>query len=155
MSSPSLRWLQGWAYRQWTLETPSLDHAVSRLDEGGAPQMKGAVARYLHLTGKDTSDPAFDVDEDGRYRTPLRAAMRRIRDPWLRLFLRDIVPEQLNPSLICARYDIPKPVESWVMHAALTMLWREYRAAPLPQRSWVDQSDSQRNAILAGDIAAA
>ena len=74
--------------------------------------------RQAELRSDDWSHVARMTDEDGRYRTPLRAAISRIRDPWLRLFIRDLIAEELRPSDIAMLYGIPKSVEGWVMQGS-------------------------------------
>lgn len=148
----SLRWLLAWAYRQWTLETPSLGHSISLTDEGGSPDMKAVAKAYLGLLRRgdgrdDWEQTACRLDRDGFYVTPLRAAMTRVRSLAMRRFLHDLIPNaMLRPSDVAQLHGSPSWAEAWVMHGALEILYREFRAAPLPQRSWVDLSDSQRAA---------
>lgn len=152
MADNRLRFLLGWAHRNWTLETPTLGHAVSLTDAGGAPDMKGAAKAYLGLVRKgdgpdDWQRTAQRRDEDGRYITPLRAALYRIRNPELRRFLHHLIPNAvLRPSDIATVHGIPTWAEAWVMQGALEILYREFQSAPIPQRSWVDMSESQQRA---------
>ena len=147
-----LRFLLSWAYKQWSLETPSLGHSVSLTDEGGSPDMKAAAKAYLGLLrrGEERDDwerTATRLDKDGFYITPLRAAMTRIRTLAMRRFLHDLVPNaMLRPSDIAELHGSPGWAEAWVMQGALEALYREFHAAPVPQRSWVDLSTSQQNA---------
>lgn len=175
-----LRVLLQWAYRQWTLETPTLSHSVSQTDAGGVPSMNAAAAAYLRLGVKrcwpDNAEPSLatrtmheacsrggcqlgqdewektarKLDEDGFYRTPLRAAMSRIRNPAMRRFLHDLVPNaMLRPSDVAQLHGTPGWAEAWVMQGALEALYREFHAAPVPQVSWVDRSAAQQNAEAA------
>jgi hypothetical protein len=145
MTEPSLRWLQAWAHRQYVLETPNLEHSVSVNDDGGSPQMHGAVLAYLN-------NAPDKLDKEGRLRTPLRAALARITDDELRLFLRDLIPNALNPSLVARIHNLPRWSEARMMHVALLALWRayqnvlasEYRRTARP--GWLDMSESQQHA---------
>ena len=157
---PALRCLLAWSHRQWVLETPTLEHAVSHTDPGGTPDMKAAAKAFLGLLRKDTERDDWErtatrLDKDGYYVTPLRAAMTRIRSLAMRRFLHDLIPNAMQrPSDIAELHGTPGWAEAWVIEGALSALYREYHAAPIPQRSWVDQSDAQRNAVLAGEVAA-
>lgn len=147
-----LRYLLSWAYQQWTLECPTLGHSVTLTDEGGGPDMKAAAKAYLGLLRRgenpdDWEKTARKTDADGFYVTPLRAALSRIRNLAMRRFLHDLIPNaMLRPSDIAQLHGTPGWAEAWVMQGALEALYREYHAAPVPQRSWVDLSDSQRTA---------
>ena len=149
--SARLRFLLRWAHQQWTLETPTLDHQ-RQLDAGGAPTMQSRAAGYLALLRRgegrdDWERTACALDLDGFYRTPLRAAMSRVRNLAMRRFLHDLVPNaMLRPSDIAQLHGSPGWAEAWVMQGALEILYREFHAAPVPRRSWVDLSDSQRAA---------
>lgn len=152
MNQPRLRWLLAWAHRQWVLETPSLGHAVGLTDEGGSPDMKASAKMYLGLLRRgegrdDWERTACRLDKDGFYATPLRAAMTRVRSLAMRRFLHDLIPNAMQrPSDIASLHGTPGWAEAWVMAGALEILYREYRARPLPQRSWVDLSESQQAA---------
>lgn len=156
----SLNALLKWAHAQWVIETPTLGHAVSVMDAGGAPDMKVAAKAYLNMLRKgdgpdDWMQAACVRDEDGFYRTPLRAALAKVENPWVRRFLHDLIPNaQFRPSDIAALHGIPAWTEHWVMFECLVILEREWMAAPPPKSSWVDLSDSQRNAVVAGEAAA-
>lgn len=155
-----IRVLLQWAARTWELETPTLGHAVSLTDAGGVPAMKAAAQAYLGLLRRgeqrdDWERNACALDEDGFYRTPLRAAMSRVRSLPMRRFLHDLVPNALlRPSDIAELHGTPGWAEAWVMQGALEILYREFLARPVPQRSWIEQSDSQRNAVVAGEAVA-
>jgi hypothetical protein len=150
--TPNLRWLLGWAHRQYTAETPELQHSVGRVDEGGGPRMAQSVATYLGLAGSYRAQQPWALDDDGKYRTPLRAALSQIRDPDLRTFLRDLVPNALLPSEIARVHGIPKWAEPDIMHKALLVLWRHYLEQP--PVSWIDISASQQRAIIAAEAVA-
>lgn len=122
--------------------------------------MKGAALVYLNLAGQqrqgadDWTKAACALDDDGFYRTPLRCALSSIRDPWMRRFLHDLIPNaMLSPSAVAQVHGIPHVVEGLVMRFCLMNLWRECQAAPY-RPSWVDQSLSQQNAVLAGEAVA-
>jgi hypothetical protein len=152
VSDNRLRFLLQWAHHQWALETPTLGHSLGSTDAGGVPTLKAAAAGYLGLLrqgdGRDQWErTARKVDEDGFYRTPLRAAMSRINNLAMRRFLHDLVPNaMLRPSDIAELHGTPRWAEAWVMQGALEILYREYQAAPVPQRSWVDKSAAQQSA---------
>jgi hypothetical protein len=152
--TPNLRWLLGWANRQYTAETPELQHSVSRVDEGGGPAMGQGVAIYLGLAGSYKAQQPWALDDDGRYRTPLRAALASIgrRNPELGIFLRDLVPNSLMPSEVARVHGIPRWAEAEMMHRALLILWHAFLEQP--PVSWVDISDASRNAIVAGEAVA-
>ena len=134
------------------METPSLGHSISLTDEGGAPDMKAAAKAYLGLLRKgdgpdDWEKTACRRDPDGRYVTPFRAALSKIRNQKLRRFLHDLIGNVLlRPSDVTTVHGIPDWAEAWVIEGALEILYREYQAAPTPKRSWIDKSDSQRSA---------
>lgn len=154
----TLQALLSWANRQWVLETPELQHAVSQTDEGGAPEMKPAAASYLgllakrHLRGDPVDNTPDDprrlacrLDEEGKYRTPLRCAIERVGKPERRRFLRDLVPELYRPSDIAAIHGIPPWCAGDVMHRSLSELRRLYREEP--EAAWISgRSDAQRSA---------
>jgi hypothetical protein len=156
----SLRWLLGWAAQQWALETPNLDHSVALVDPGGSPDMKAAARAYLNLSfrGEGADDwrrVACRLDRDGFYRTPLRCALANIRNDWIRRFLHDLLPNAvLSPSYVAELHGVPRAVETWVMQGCLELLYREYVNRPRVERSWVDLSDSQRSAVVAGEAVA-
>ena len=146
-----MRWLLRWASAGWSMETPSLGHSVSLTDEGGAPDMKGAAKAYLGLLRRgdgpdDWEKTACRRDADGRYVTPMRAALSKVRNQKLRRFLHDLIPNTLRPSDITTVHGVPDWAEAWAIEGALEILYREYQAAPLPRRSWVDLSTSQQAA---------
>jgi hypothetical protein len=148
------RVLMRWASQGWEMETPSLGHSISLTDEGGAPDMKGAAKAYLGLLRRgdgpdDWEKTACRRDADGRYVTPLRAALSKVRNQKLRRFLHDLIGNALRPSDITNVHGVPDWAEAWVIQGALEILYREYQAAPLPQRSWVELSASQQNAETA------
>ena len=156
--NPTLRFLLGWAHRQYVLETPELQHTLSRVGDDGDPDMSVAARFYLGLSKRGQSrDNWFDIssqlDDEGRYRTPLRAALARIRDANMRLFLRDLVPELYRPTDIADIHAIPPWARTWVMHGALLALWHEYLERPPIPVGWVSMSDSQRSAVVAGEVA--
>ncbi|MGA0060619.1 MAG: hypothetical protein ACO3RU_13630 [Planctomycetota bacterium] len=168
----SLHALLRWANKAYREETPELGHAVALTDEGGAPEMKPAVAAYLGLHAKrllekdDRPDNwralAGRRDHDGFYITPLRYAIELCPDPAERRFLRDLVPELYYPSEIAELHGIPRWAAKYVMHPALTRLWHTHQGLMRDQAKgtsryvgWVSMSDSQRAAIEAGEKDAA
>lgn len=155
----TLRALLRWANQAYLEETPSLDH-IRQTDEGGAPDMRVVVKRYLRLEhngGDDVTDDwrwvARRTDHDGRYLTPLRAAIESIGDPMRRRFLRDLVPELYRPSDIAAIHGIPEWCASDVMYRSLAMLQSRYQTHRPVSTGWVSMSESQRAAIEAGEAA--
>lgn len=138
--------------------------------------MRGSVQSYLRLqaTCRDhgardhrcvyaSADDWYQVahrrDQDGTLLTPMRAALSRIRDPWLRRFLRDLLPEELEPSAVAAFHGIPMAAQAWFIDAAVDRLRREHERLVSEERygrrvGWVSQSESQRNAMLAGEAVA-
>lgn len=121
--------------------------------------MKGAAKAYLGLLRKgdgpdDWEKTACRRDPDGRYVTPLRCALSKVRNQQLRRFLHDLIPNaMLRPSDVATVHGIPAWAEAWAIQGALEILYREYQAAPLPQRSWVDMSTSQQHAEAIADAA--
>lgn len=166
--APSLHALLSWASKQYRLETPGLEHAVALTDEGGAPEMKPAVAAYLGLQAKrlmaDDRQPddwkrlAGKKDKDGKYVTPLRYAIELAPDPDERSFLRSLVPELYYPSEIALIHGIPKWAAGYVMYATLDRLRARYDQLMRDQEKgtaanvgWVSMSESQRSAVVAGE----
>lgn len=163
----TLHALLKWANKAYRDETPSFDHDhKEHFDEGGAPEMKPAVAAYLGLVAKRHLDTRPDNwralagrrDADGRYLTPLRYSIELCPDPAERQFLRDLVPEVYYPSEIAEINGVPKWAAKYVMHAALTRLYRTYEGLMRDQEKgtaryvgWVSMSESSRNAIIAGE----
>ena len=113
----------------------------------------GAETKQAPLRGTlepdDWERVACRRDDDGRYVTPMRAALSKIRNQKLRRFLHDLIPNTLRPSDITTVHGVPEWAEGWAIEGALEILYREYQAAPTPRRSWVDLSASQQNAETA------
>jgi hypothetical protein len=152
----TLRALLRWANRCYVEETPPLDHLARQTDDGGSPDMRTAVKRYLRLIHND--DGADDwrraacrVDHDGRYVTPLRCAIESIHDPQRRRFLRDLVPELYRPSDIATLHGIPEWCAGDVMYRSLAMLHARYQIHRPASVGWVSMSESQRAAISDGE----
>jgi hypothetical protein len=142
--------------------------------QGGRPEWckspKGAEAKRRHDECRNSSvgclvQPddfvrrAWGRDEDGYLRTPLHAALTRIKAPKLRHLLQDVLPEVYFPSEILA---LNGYTEHWeqnaILREALTILAREYRDLDRvrPRKTaWTDLSSSQQAAIEAGEKAAA
>jgi hypothetical protein len=157
--------LLSWANTQYRLETPELQHSVGLTDEGGSPEMKPAAASYLGLLVRKALSDAKDeqpddwrrqacrVDEDGKYRTPLRCALERVPDPEMRHFLRDLVPEQFRPEDVGVVHGLPKWTIPIVMYRALSVLRQKYREQP--ETRWISgRSDAQRAAETTTEEAA-
>lgn len=147
----SLKALLHWAHTQYVMETPNLEHSVHQVDTDGDPLMRAAARIYLALSGPKGDAPdnwsriAGRVDEDGFYRTPLRRALETLPAE-RKALLRDIVPEELNPSDVARLHGIPAWCEGDVIYRSLTMLWGRYLERPMPKPSWLDRSESQRQA---------
>ena len=146
----TLRALLHWARSEYVAETPNLDHSQSHIDDDGAPTMGAQVRAYLALAGKDAREDnwlriASKCDDDGFYRTPLRRAMETLPRE-RRLFLRDVVPELFHVTDIATLHGIPTWCANDVLYRSLTMLWQRYLDTPVPERNYLDLSESQRAA---------
>lgn len=167
------RSLLAWLASGYALEAPEKLHSGARLETDGDPAMTGEAAGWLGFhQGEDRGlvpEPdreataggdmdwrriASRVDVDGKYKTPIRAALSRIADPKRRRFACELAVNLYFPLDVAAANDIAG--EPWQVQAAiqatLELVWRTYADAPEPRSrsaGWVDRSESQQAAELA------
>lgn len=154
----TLRGLLSWASHQLRLETPELGHSASLTDDGGSPDMKAAAKAYLALTTRVQVDDRPDswraiacrLDKDGFYVTPLRCALEGLPAE-RRALLRDALANELFALDMATIHGIPTWAAGDVLFRSLRLLWDRYLDRPLPRRSWIELSDSQRAAVQAGE----
>lgn len=140
-----LRWLQA----GYALEAPNRLHDRDIADDG-APDHTGEAKAYIGLSQQrepnDWPAVARRLDPDGFYQTPMRAAISRVGDPDRRRLLGGLACNMFTPLDVTRAEGIPDWCAGDVMYRALSLLWSVYTDRPIPQRSWVDKSDSQRAA---------
>jgi hypothetical protein len=138
-----------WLTHQYALEAPTRLHDRDVADDG-APDHTGEAKSWLGMaqerTPNDWREVACARDADGYRRTPMRCAIARISDPDRRALLGGLAVNLLTPLDVTRAHGIPDWAASDVMWRSLTTLWALYEEVPIPRRSWVDLSDSQRAA---------
>jgi hypothetical protein len=137
-----LRWLQ----EQYALEAPARLHAHA-LEADGDPVMNGEARAYIGFSqgviggawfaadaqANDWVRVASRCDPDGRYVTPMRAAIARVGDPAERSLLGELACNVLFPLDVTRAHRIPDWCRNDVVNAVLERLWRNWRDAPLPR----------------------
>lgn len=155
-----LRWLQA----GYALEAPNRLHDRDIADDG-APDQTPEAARYFATDRPrgssepwdtprnpswDRGDPEWTssrrLDPDGFYATPMRRAISCVAGEERRKLLNGLACNVLTPTAVTDSMGIPSWCAGDVMYRALNLLWSVYTDRPIPQRSWVDKSDSQRAA---------
>jgi hypothetical protein len=142
-----LRWLQ----ENYALEAPVRLHARG-LEEDGDPTMNGEARAYLGFSqgelggdwlgatarANDWVRVAHRCDPDGRYITPMRAAIARVGDYNERAMLMALATNVLLSLDVTRSHDIPDWCRHDVVNASLERLWWSWRDAPLPSSRWRD-----------------
>lgn len=172
------RSLLAWLANGYALEAPGKLHSGATLETDGDPAMTGEAAGWLGFhQGEDRGlVPAPDrdaaaggdmdwrriadrVDVDGKYKTPMRAALSRIADPKRRQFACELAVNLYYPLEVAAANGItgePWQVQAQIQ-AVLELVWRTYADAPEPRSraaGWVDRSESQQAAEQAVEACA-
>jgi hypothetical protein len=154
----TLRALLRWAQTEYAKEPPPRLHGRDTA-ENGAPDHSGQAKTWLGLDyPKSERDPAWTapddtrktacrLDGDGSYQFPLRCAVERVPGDERRRLLRAVLPNVFFPSEAAKAAGIPDWCADDVLFRALSILWDQYRDAPLPQRS--RKSDAQMDAEAA------
>lgn len=152
------RSLLRWLTTGYALETPPQLH-VHALAEDGDPAMNGEAAAYIgFFQGGEGSGQANDwervaqaLDRDGRYHTPMRAAISKVRASEERSLLADLAANPLYPLDVTRLHGLPDWTAYIVVETLLERLWSVWRDAPLPTRSRI--SDAQADAESLGVLA--
>ena len=147
----TLHEMLSWAQHAYALEAPAKLHSGATLEEDGDPAMTGEAKAYIgfhdHNEPNDWRRIARRLDEDGCYVTPMRAAIEEIPGLQRRAFLRALLVQVFHAKDVTRDFDIPDWASGDVTFMSLAQLWDVWRDKPLPRPSWVDLSDSQRNAL--------
>lgn len=146
----TLRALLRWAQREYSMEPPPRLHDRDIADDG-APDHTPEAKRWFGFSQdrepNDWKAVASRLDEDGYYRTPLRAALERVPGTERRELLRAVLPNVFFPSDACAAAGIPSWCADDVLFRALDLLWRQFADRPIPTRG--GKSDAQLDAEAA------
>ena len=125
-----------WAQRQAAMDGPIRLHGRDIADDG-APKMTAETQKHLGMTGDDTIPTnwlavACQVDEDGNYVTPMRAAIARIhtRRPKSAAMLRVLVTEFCDEASAVGHLADPEVAQD-VVEAALNRLYDTYCIRPM------------------------
>jgi hypothetical protein len=146
----TLKALLSWAQHGYALEAPAKMHSGARLEDDGDPAMTGEAKSYIGF--HDRKEPndwrgiARRLDVDGRYVTPMRAAVESVPGIERRAFLRSLLVQVFHAKDVTRQHDIPDWCSGDVTYQSLSILWDCWRDRPLARPSWVDLSESQRNA---------
>lgn len=146
----SLRGLLRWAQREYALEHPPRLHDRDIADDG-APDHTPEAKRWVGLTQdrepNDWKAVARRLDEDGYFRTPLRAALEAVPGDERRSLLRAVLPNVFFPTEAAEAAGIPRWCAEDVLFRALSLLWDRFEPYPMPQPS--RKSDAQLDAEAA------
>ncbi len=133
-----------WLQQQYALEAPARLHAHA-LEEDGDPAMNGEARAYIGFSqgviggawfavsaqANDWVKIAHRVDVDGKFVTPMRAAIARVSDPHERVMLGQLACNVLYPLDVTRANGIPDWCRNDVLNASLERLWRNFQHEPL------------------------
>jgi hypothetical protein len=151
-----LRWLQS----EYALEAPAALHARG-LEADGDPVINGEARAYIGFSQgviggtwfvtaampNDWRKVAHRCDEDGRYVTPMRAAIARVSDPAERRLLAELATNVLFPLDVTRFNGIPDWCRHDVVDASLERLWWNWRDAPLPRPGQISEAQADAEAM--------
>lgn len=150
-----------WLCTEYAIEAPDALHA-HRLEEDGDPVMNGEARAWIGFGqgeyggewfGQDAQPNdyrrvACRTDVDGKYVTPTRAAIARIREPAERKLVGELACNVLYPLDVTRINGIPDWCRQDVVNAALERLWWNWRDSPMPMRGRPSESQAIAEAAV-------